>query len=108
MQGLVRSTCRKQVQISRLPARQVPRCRGGGSQVGRDYLYLLTGIRGESVTDVSQRLLARHDGLRGLLRLDVVELTRVRGLGNVKFARVKAAIGATPAACRPSPPRPRR
>jgi hypothetical protein len=27
------------------------------------------GIRGETVTDVSQRLLAQHGGLRGLFRL---------------------------------------
>jgi DNA repair protein RadC len=30
--------------------------------------------------DVSQRLLAHHGGLRGLLRLDVMELAWVRGL----------------------------
>ena len=30
--------------------------------------------------DVSQRLLLHHDGLPGLLRLDVVELARIRGL----------------------------
>ncbi len=50
-----------------------------GRRPARRYLYLLTGIRGETVTDVSQRLLAHHGGLRGLFRLDVAELVRVRG-----------------------------
>jgi DNA repair protein RadC len=60
--------------------------------MGRRYLYLSTGIRGETVTDVSQRLLAHHGGLRGLFRLDVTELARVRGLGDAKAVRVKAAL----------------
>jgi len=60
--------------------------------VVRRYLYLLTGIRGETVTDVSQRLLAHHGGLRGLFRLDVAELARIRGLGDAKAVRVKAAL----------------
>jgi DNA repair protein RadC len=51
-----------------------------------------TGIRGETVTDVSQRLLAHHGGLRGLFRLDVVELARLRGLGDAKSVRLKAAL----------------
>src|SRR5215213_5496826 len=50
------------------------------------------GIRGETVTDVSQRLLAHHGGLRGLLRLDVAELAHVRGLGDAKAVRVNAAL----------------
>ena len=50
------------------------------------------GIRGETVTDVSQRLLAHHGGLRGLFRLDVAELARVRGIGDAKAVRVKAAL----------------
>jgi hypothetical protein len=50
------------------------------------------GIRRETVTDVSQRLLAHHGGLRGLFRLDVAELARVRGLGDAKAVRVKAAL----------------
>ena len=45
------------------------------------------GIRGETVTDVSQRLLAHHGGLRGLLRLDVSELAQVGSLGDVKAMR---------------------
>jgi len=37
-------------------------------------LYLLTGLRGETVTDVSQQLLAQYGELGGLLCLDVAEL----------------------------------
>jgi DNA repair protein RadC len=55
-------------------------------------IILNTGIRGETVTDVSQRLLAHHGGLRGLYRLDVAELARIRGLGDAKAVRVKAAL----------------
>src|SRR5829696_2221935 len=55
-------------------------------------IILNTGIRGETVTDVSQRLLAHHGGLRGLFRLDVAELARIRGLGDAKAVRVKAAL----------------
>jgi DNA repair protein RadC len=62
------------------------------SRPDRRNLYRLTGIRGETVTDVSQRLLAHHGGLRGLFRLDVAELARVRGLGDAKAVRLKAAL----------------
>jgi DNA repair protein RadC len=55
-------------------------------------IILNTGIRGETVTDVSQRLLAHYGGLRGLFRLDVAELARIRGLGDAKAVRVKAAL----------------
>ena len=55
-----------------------------GRGVGQPYLYLLSGIRGETVADVSQRLLAHHGGLPGLFRLDVAEHTRVRGIGDAK------------------------
>ena len=46
------------------------------------------GVRGETVTDVSKRLLAHHGGLRGLFHLEVAELARVRGLGDAKAVRV--------------------
>jgi DNA repair protein RadC len=47
---------------------------------------------GETVTDVSQRLLAEHGGLRGLFQMDVAELARIRGLGDAKAVRLKAAL----------------
>ena len=36
------------------------------------------GIRGETVTDVSQRLLAHHGGLRGLFRMDKAVLVEIK------------------------------
>jgi DNA repair protein RadC len=49
-------------------------------------------MKGETVTDVAQRLLAEHGGLRGLFRLDIAELARIRGLGDAKAVRLKAAL----------------
>src|SRR5215212_7690365 len=68
------------------------RCYAGESAEPRRYLYLLTGLPGETVTDVSQRLLAQHGGLRGLFRLEVAELARIRGLGDAKAVRLQAAL----------------
>src|SRR5688572_25632968 len=39
-------------------------------------IILNTGSVGETVTDLSQRLLAQYGGLRGLFRMDIAELTR--------------------------------
>jgi DNA repair protein RadC len=55
-------------------------------------IILNTGIQGESVTSISQRMLAQHGGLAGLMRMDVAEMARIRGLGNAKAAKVKAAL----------------
>lgn len=55
-------------------------------------IVLNTGIKGEAVTSIAQRLLAGHGGLPGLLRMDVVELARVRGVGEAKAAKVKASL----------------
>lgn len=55
-------------------------------------IILNTGIRGESVTTMAQRMLHENGGLAGLMRMDVVDLARVRGLGEAKAAKVKAAL----------------
>jgi DNA repair protein RadC len=44
------------------------------------------------VTDVSQRLLTHHGGLRGLFRPDVAELVRVPGINDADATRVKAVL----------------
>ncbi len=68
--------------------------RGSSALSDGDLLAIIlnTGIVGETVTDVSQRLLAQHGGLRGLFRLDIAELSRIRGLGDAKAVRLKAAL----------------
>ena len=55
-------------------------------------IILNTGIVGETVTDVAQRILSQHGGLRGLMQMEVGELARVRGLGDAKAVRLKAAL----------------
>jgi DNA repair protein RadC len=55
-------------------------------------IILNTGLVGETVTDLSQRLLAEHGGLRGLFRLEISELASIRGLGDAKAVRLKAAL----------------
>lgn len=68
--------------------------RGPASLSDGDLLAIIlnTGIVGETVTAVAQRLLADHGGLRGLMRLDVLELARIRGLGDAKAVKLKAAL----------------
>lgn len=68
--------------------------RGAASLSDGDLIAILlnTGLVGETVTDVAQRLLAEHGGLRGLQRLEIVELTKIRGLGAAKAVRLKAAL----------------
>mgnify|MGYP001237753590 CR=1 FL=1 len=55
-------------------------------------IILNTGIKGESVTSMADRLLSQHGGLAGLMRMDLVELAAIRGVGEAKAAKVKAAF----------------
>lgn len=68
--------------------------RGPASLSNGDLLAILlnTGIQGEPVTAVAQRLLVDHGGLLGLLKLDVDELAKIRGVGPSKAAKLKAAF----------------
>ena len=70
------------------------RLRGASSLSDGDLLAIIlnTGIVGETVTVVAQRLLAEHGGLLGLMKLDVAELARIRGVGEAKAAKLKAAL----------------
>lgn len=67
---------------------------GGGALSTTELLALMlnTGIKGEPVTSVAQRLLHQHGGLTGLMRMDFAELAKVKGIGESKAARVKAAF----------------
>ena len=55
-------------------------------------VILRTGIRGESVLDLSRRILSMHNGQNGLLAFhhaSVEELTSIRGVGTVKAVQLK-------------------
>jgi DNA repair protein RadC len=68
--------------------------RGPSSLSNADLIALIlnTGMVGETVTALAERLLREHDGLLGLMRMDVLELASIRGLGPAKAAKLKAAL----------------
>lgn len=74
--------------------REKLKLRGPSALTNGDLIAIIlnTGIVGETVTAVAQRLLVEHDGLLGLSKLDVAELARIRGVGEAKAARLKAAL----------------
>jgi len=55
-------------------------------------IVLNTGVRGESVVQVAQRLLEEYGGLNGLVRADLADLQRSHGLGEAKAAKLKATM----------------
>jgi len=55
-------------------------------------LLLRTGLAGESVLALSQRLLESSGGLCGLLHAQPADLARVRGLGPAKRAEIAAVL----------------
>jgi DNA repair protein RadC len=55
-------------------------------------ILMNTGMRGEPVTLMAQRLLHEHGGLTGLMRMDFVEMARVKGVGESKASKIKAAF----------------
>ncbi len=55
-------------------------------------ILLRTGMSGENVVSVSQRLIARFEGLAGLGRASYGELAKERAMGGAKAAQLLAAI----------------
>jgi len=55
-------------------------------------LLLRTGVRGDSVLHLAQRLLDDFGGLNGLLRAAPGDLGRIKGLGPAKRAQVSAVL----------------
>ena len=55
-------------------------------------IILNTGIKGENVINMSQRLLSTRGGLAGIHRVDFEELARERGIGESKACKIKAAL----------------
>jgi DNA repair protein RadC len=55
-------------------------------------IILRVGTQGESVVDLSNRLLVTYGGLVGLSRVSFAELCGVHGLGEAKACQLKAAL----------------
>ena len=55
-------------------------------------ILLRTGVRGESVVDLSTGLLARMGGLAGLARVTYPELCDLNGVGDAKACQLLAAF----------------
>ena len=55
-------------------------------------IILRTGVGGENVLAMAQRLLANFDGLAGMARLELTQLTAEHGLGPAKAAQLLAAF----------------
>jgi DNA repair protein RadC len=55
-------------------------------------ILLRTGLEGENVVRLGERLLAQHGGLVGLLKMSYNELCKVKGIGPAKAAQLKAAV----------------
>ena len=55
-------------------------------------ILLRTGIKGENVLDLAERLLTESGGIPGLGRLTVHELAQMHGLGQAKSSNIKAAL----------------
>lgn len=83
----------KEMSPDELPRERL-KLRGPASLSDGDLLAIIlnTGSVGENVLDLSQRLLAEQGGLRGLFQMETSELARVRGLGDAKSVRLKAAL----------------
>ncbi len=84
--------------IKDLPVDERPRERlehaGEGALSTTELLAIIlrTGVGGESVLNMAQRLLSRYDGLAGLARASFAELESEKGLGKAKTAQLKAAL----------------
>ena len=55
-------------------------------------ILLRTGIKGENVLKLAERMLTETGGLTGLAKLTVHELGQIHGLGMAKACQVKAAL----------------
>lgn len=55
-------------------------------------IILRTGVDGENVVRLADRLLARFNGLPGLARASFSELCQIKGIGPAKVTQLKAAL----------------
>ena len=84
--------------VREMPSDERPRERleryGAGALQTAELLAILlrTGLQGENVIDLSQRLLRDFGGLAGLVAADIGELCQAHGLGLAKASQLKAAL----------------
>ena len=84
--------------VREMPTDERPRERleryGAGALQTAELLAILlrTGLHGENVIDLSQRLLRDFGGLAGLVAADLSDLCRAHGLGLAKASQLKAAL----------------
>jgi DNA repair protein RadC len=67
---------------------------GPGSLADAELLALLlrTGLAGKSVLHLAQELLDQFGGLAGLLKAELADLARIKGLGPAKRAEIDAVL----------------
>jgi DNA repair protein RadC len=84
--------------IKELPAAERPRekllANGAGTLSSGELLAIIlrTGLKGETVVDLANRLLVTFGGLQGLARASVADLTHIHGFGEAKACEVKACL----------------
>jgi len=55
-------------------------------------ILLNTGLKGESVMVVAERLLREHGGFAGLMKLSAEDLAHIHGIGPAKATKLKASM----------------
>ncbi|HEU0026359.1 MAG TPA: DNA repair protein RadC, partial [Ktedonobacterales bacterium] len=86
------------VTVREMPSDERPRERleryGAGALQTAELLAIIlrTGLQGENVIDLSQRLLRDFGGLAGLVAADLSDLCQAHGLGLAKASQLKAAL----------------
>jgi len=84
--------------LADLPEEERPRERllkyGASALTSTELLAILlnTGMRGESVMAVADRILREHGGFIGLMKLDANELAKLHGIGPAKATKLKATM----------------
>jgi DNA repair protein RadC len=67
---------------------------GPGALADSELLALLlrTGVKGQGVLQLAEALITTFGGIAGLMRADVADLRRVKGLGQAKSAELAAVL----------------
>jgi DNA repair protein RadC len=67
---------------------------GPGALADSELLALLlrTGVKGQGVLQLAEALILKFGGIAGLMRADVADLRRVKGLGQAKSAELAAVL----------------